>query len=111
MSDTRWRHIVNGYQPVGRGEAIQVVAPAATLARMARVVGVTAEELRGVGRDDAAEEMTETDGTLVRPTDDDALPAFRYQRPAGLTDQQWDDLRRQHADYWDWLVERAARER
>jgi transcriptional regulator with XRE-family HTH domain len=42
---------------------------------------------------------------------DDAAPLFRYQRPPGLTDQEWDDLRRQHADYWDWLVERAARER
>jgi hypothetical protein len=42
---------------------------------------------------------------------DDAAPLFRYQRPPGLSDEEWDDLRRQHADYWDWLVERAARER
>jgi transcriptional regulator with XRE-family HTH domain len=46
----------------------------------------------------------------VGPAGED-MPLFRYQRPAGLTDQEWDDLRRQHADYWDWLVERAARER
>jgi hypothetical protein len=46
----------------------------------------------------------------VGPVAEDA-PLFRYQRPSGLTDQEWDDLRRQHADYWDWLVERAARER
>lgn len=51
-----------------------------------------------------------TSGGSVGPAAQDA-PLFRYQRPDGLTDQEWDDLRRQHADYWDWLVERAARER
>lgn len=49
-------------------------------------------------------------GEPVGPAEQDA-PLFRYQRPEGLSDQEWDDLRRQHADYWDWLVERAARER
>lgn len=57
MSDTRWRNIVNGYQAVGRGEQIAVVAPAETLARMATVVGVTPEELAEAGRGDAAKEF------------------------------------------------------
>jgi hypothetical protein len=58
MSDARWRHIVNGYQPLGRGENTHVSAPAVTLARMALVTGVSADELRAVGRADAADELT-----------------------------------------------------
>jgi hypothetical protein len=54
LSEGRWRQIVSGYQSAGRGSYHAVVAPAATLARMARVVGVTAEQLDSVGRSDAA---------------------------------------------------------
>lgn len=43
---------------------------------------------------------------------DEASPdVFRYQRPSGLTDAEWDQLRQQHADYWDYIVTRAAQER
>lgn len=57
ISGTRWRHIVNGYQPVGRGQFVEVVGPASTLARMARTLDVTAAELEAAGRADAAEEL------------------------------------------------------
>lgn len=57
ISATRWRHIVNGYQPMGAGQNLVVVAPPGTLARMARAVGVTPEQLAEVGRDDAAAEL------------------------------------------------------
>lgn len=57
ISDTRWRHIVNGYQPVGRGQFIRIVAPADTLARMAAALGVGAEQLAAVGREDAAKDL------------------------------------------------------
>ncbi|MGL3805885.1 helix-turn-helix domain-containing protein [Paeniglutamicibacter sp. R2-26] len=57
ISDSRWRHIVNGYQPVGQGQVIPVRAPADTLARMAHVVGVSPKELAESGRADAAEEL------------------------------------------------------
>lgn len=57
ISSTRWRHIVNGYQPHGAGQNLAVIAPAATLARMARAVGVTPEQLAEVGRADAADEL------------------------------------------------------
>jgi hypothetical protein len=56
-----------------------------------------------------ASPRAETGGSVGSAGDD--LPLFRYQRPPGLTDREWDDLRRQHADYWDFLVERAARDR
>jgi transcriptional regulator with XRE-family HTH domain len=82
----------------------------------AKAFGVsTADALAAAGYDvpvaaaSAGGQRDRADGP-VGPVAEDA-PLFRYQRPSGLTDQEWDDLRRQHADYWDWLVERAARER
>lgn len=57
ISDTRLRHIVNGYQPVGHGQVIEIDAPADTLARIAEAVGVSSDDMRGAGRGDAADEM------------------------------------------------------
>jgi transcriptional regulator with XRE-family HTH domain len=57
ISEGRWRQIVNGYQSAGRGQVVDVIAPAETLARMAKAVGVTATELRKAGRTDAALEL------------------------------------------------------
>lgn len=56
LSDARWRQITSGYQAVS-GTRVPVSAPAETLARMAEVVGVTAEQLTEAGRGDAAEEL------------------------------------------------------
>ncbi|MDN3056924.1 helix-turn-helix transcriptional regulator [Streptomyces sp. SRF1] len=58
ISDARWRQIVSGYQSVS-GEQIPVKAPADTLARMAQVVGVSADQLTGAGREDAAQALRE----------------------------------------------------
>lgn len=55
ISDARWRQIVNGYQSAGGGQTITVVGPDETIARMARVVGVTPEQLRAAGRPEAAD--------------------------------------------------------
>jgi len=57
ISDTRWRHIVRGYQPAPGGGVNPVTAPANTLARMALAVGVSADDLARTGRTDAAELM------------------------------------------------------
>jgi transcriptional regulator with XRE-family HTH domain len=54
MSEGRWRQITAGYQVVSPGVYAQVHGPAGTLARMAAVVGVTPDQLRAAGRDDAA---------------------------------------------------------
>lgn len=56
ISEARWRQIVSGYQSVG-GQQVPVRAPAETLARMAQAAGVTPDELRTAGRDDAAAEL------------------------------------------------------
>lgn len=81
ISDTRWRHIVSGYQPAGQGNYIPVHGPADTLARMAMVVGVTADQLAGVGRSDAAGELVriQTDASV-------SLPVGTGSDPLDLTD-------------------------
>ena len=56
LSDARWRQITSGYQSVS-GSHIPVKAPADTLARMAQVLHITAEELVEVGREDAAKAL------------------------------------------------------
>jgi transcriptional regulator with XRE-family HTH domain len=59
LSEGRWRQITGGYQVVSPGIYAQVRGPAATLARMAAVVGVSPAELRAAGRDDAAQLLTD----------------------------------------------------
>jgi Helix-turn-helix domain len=55
LSEGRWRQITAGYQIVSPGVYAEVHGPAATIARMASVVGVTPEQLTEAGRDDAAQ--------------------------------------------------------
>ena len=75
ISYGRWRQIVTGYQNVSPGEFAVVRAPAGTLAKMARVVHVTPEQMAAAGRQDAAQAMRDiepepaTQLTLV-PVDD-----------------------------------------
>ena len=58
LSYGRWRQIVQGYQNVSPGSYAKVRGPARTLARMAAVVGITAEQMEAEGqRPDAAEVM------------------------------------------------------
>jgi hypothetical protein len=64
ISEGRWRQICGGYQVVSPGVYAQVRGPAATLARMAAVAGVTPEQLTAAGRDDAARLMLRQQGEL-----------------------------------------------
>lgn len=59
LSEARLRQIVNGYASGGAGVKIPVVAPAATLARIAFVLGIPPSTLRESGRGDAADEMVD----------------------------------------------------
>lgn len=54
ISYGRWRQITSGYQNVSPGSYAEVRAPAMTVARMARVVGVKPADLIAAGRPDAA---------------------------------------------------------
>lgn len=58
ISESWWRNIESGFQSMGGGWYKPVDdAPADTIARMARAVGVSPDELRGAGREDAAREL------------------------------------------------------
>lgn len=62
ISEGRWRQIEAGYSSPGRGQRVEVIAPADTLARMVRVLGGTEDELRDAQREDAAEQLTQLGG-------------------------------------------------
>jgi transcriptional regulator with XRE-family HTH domain len=104
ISEGRWRQIASGYQVVSPGVYAQVRGPAATLARMATVAGVTPEQLTAAGRDDAARVMLRQqqdrpagDEMLarVRAMDTDQarelLAAIALQLGVNLTETQQDD--------------------
>ena len=56
ISEGWWRQVVKGYQSMAGGGHGPVHAPADTVAKMAAVVGVTPEQMKGEGqRPDAAE--------------------------------------------------------
>jgi hypothetical protein len=57
LSYGRWRQICQGYQNVSPGSFAPVHAPAKTVAKMAKVVGVTPAQLAKAGREDAAEAL------------------------------------------------------
>lgn len=71
MSEGRWRQIVSGYISISKGVYAPVEGPAETVAKMAKVVGVTPEQLKEAGRADAAEELRELTTT---PRASDTFP-------------------------------------
>jgi transcriptional regulator with XRE-family HTH domain len=75
ISEGRWRQIAGGYQVVSPGVYAQVRGPAATVARMATVAGVTPEQLTAAGRDDAARVIRGQQED--RPASDDMLARIR----------------------------------
>lgn len=77
ISDARWRQIVSGYQTVS-GTRVPVRAPADTLARMAQVVGVTAEQLADDGREDAADELRDL-GPIEEPEPEPSIADLAAQ--------------------------------
>ena len=53
ISPSQWSDVERGHKQAGSGVTVPVQATPETLARMAHVVGVSAEELSAAGRDDA----------------------------------------------------------
>lgn len=119
ISETRWRQIANGYQDVGKGMRVPTTGPADTLARMAQVAGVTADQLRQAGRDDAADELVELESqavaapagfasdpqidaiaallaTLPPEAQDEVLRRMRRENPTAAPAQETDDARSRH---------------
>jgi hypothetical protein len=76
ISEARWRQIVSGYQSAGRGVSVPVIATPRTLAKMARAVGVTEEQLITAGREDAAEVLRDLGATSSEDVRASDTPAF-----------------------------------
>ena len=57
ISPSQWSDVERGHKKAGPGVIIPVQATAETLARMAQVVGVSADDLAAVGRHDAADQL------------------------------------------------------
>jgi transcriptional regulator with XRE-family HTH domain len=57
ISASQWSDVERGQKKAGPGVIVPVQATAETLARMAQIAGVNAEELEAVGREDAAAEL------------------------------------------------------
>lgn len=98
ISDSRLRHIVRGYQPVGREQRIEVVAPAATLAEIALALKIAPDDMKAAGRDDAAEIMQ----TRLRPMS-------RWSTEAAGVYKRWAELRRRRPEITEWLQSSGER--
>lgn len=83
ISEGRWRSLAKGTHQVSKGTAVPTRAPADTLARMARVVGATPDQLQEVGRQDAAEELVRQ--MTVREVNE-------YQRAGGQVEARYPGL-------------------
>lgn len=61
ISPSQWSDVERGYKRAGSGVVVPVQSTADTLARMARVVGVSADDLAAAGRQDAARQLRSLD--------------------------------------------------
>ncbi|MGO9083176.1 MAG: helix-turn-helix domain-containing protein [Streptosporangiaceae bacterium] len=61
ISPPQWSDVERGSKKAGSGVVVPVQATAGTLARMARAVGATADELAAAGREDAASQLRALD--------------------------------------------------
>jgi transcriptional regulator with XRE-family HTH domain len=75
VSGTAWRRVIKGMAMYG-GVEVPYPGKAATVAQMARAVGVTAEELEKAGRPDAAEEWR-ADISAPRRTPEESIESLR----------------------------------
>jgi hypothetical protein len=92
ISYGRWRQISSGYQNVSPGSWARVTAPARTLARMAAVVNVSADEMAEAGREDVAQVMREGASRHLSAVPSDGAPVEQamnaIRRVEGLTEDE-----------------------
>ena len=61
ISPSHWSDVERGHKKAGTGVVVPIRATAKTLARMARVVGVSADDLAAAGRRDAARQFRDVE--------------------------------------------------
>jgi len=81
ISGTRWRQLEDGYRTIRDVGRVPESAPPVTLAGMAFVTGLSPDDLRGEGHDEAAEELVHL--IEVRTRDDGETDA-EAARMAGI---------------------------
>ncbi|MGC4886770.1 hypothetical protein [Micromonospora sp. DT227] len=96
MSEGRVRQLINGYQALGSQQFRVVKGKAIRVAQLAKLAGVTPEQLTDVGREDAAEVlrdlMSEDAATQVQqdqPVNEDELRAIRDNDELPQHLRQW----------------------
>lgn len=106
ISEGRWRSLAKGVHQVSKGNAIPTRAPADTLARMAKVVGATPEQLRDVDRGDAADELeamtsrqTQFQGAVAKEPPPPPLPdEFNRRAIQSVAEQKANNIYRALSD-------------
>lgn len=100
------RNWLKGYRTLKAGQTAISRPSEFQLAKVAQELGITAGDLRKVGRDDAADEL-ETVSTSTQGEGGD----FRYRKPEGISDERWEQIRARGLAYLDGLIDGAAQER
>lgn len=88
LSEARWRQLVAGFQLVSRTK-VPVRSPDETLARMARAVGVTAEQLAAAGREGAATALRESEAEAARRRPGPAQVPAAAEAGRNRVDERW----------------------
>ncbi len=108
ISEGRWRQIVTGVQRMGKGNVIPTTTKPETLTAMARAVHADVRAVLVAGGFEPLPERS-SDGVGAGVDDDDE--DFLYQRPGGLSDDQWPAEKRRMRAVLNAMFDQAAEER
>jgi transcriptional regulator with XRE-family HTH domain len=92
ISPSQWSDIERGHKQAGSSVTVPVLATAETLARMARIVGATADDLVAAGREDAARELRNLDRDQDQRRRLAAIPGLGAIEKQKLTSTESKDL-------------------
>lgn len=111
LSEARVRQIINGYTSAGRGQYVEVFAPAETIANLMDAVKVPADEVAAAGREDAAELLRQRQDPETVSVDEQDERVIKMKRPAGMTVEEWKRKADELEEEIEWKLNRAAKER
>jgi transcriptional regulator with XRE-family HTH domain len=92
ISASQWSDVERGHKKAGSGVVVPVHATADTLARMARAVGASADDLAGAGRPDAARQLRTLDQERDLRQRIAAIPGLGAIGAQSLSDTDGKDL-------------------
>lgn len=92
VSPSQWGDVERGRKRAGSGVVVPVQATAETLARMARAVGASADDLAAAGREDAARQLRDRDQDQDLRQRIAAIPGLGTIGMQGLVNTQGQEL-------------------